>query len=149
MKHADNPCIMMGCSRGRIQIYDIFLSYFAILILSSLDLLEKKIQNFFSLLYSMCCSYLISLRLFPLIHFLTHTSESCLLTCFCSCKYQRGVFFNVKHSYGNVVEAYATCSSHSCINGSSAMYVLSIEGSGYSSYILLKSISYLILRTTK
>lgn len=138
MEHAGNPCIMMVCSPVWIQIYHIFLSRFAILMLSSSDLLEKqKNNNFFPLLYSMCCCYLISLRLFPLIHFLTHASESCLLACFCSCKYQRGIFSNIKHSYGKMEEAYATC-SHSCINGTSAIYILSIKETGCTSYIFVQ-----------
>lgn len=96
--------------------------------------LRKKIF-YFPLLYSVCCYFLIGLKLFPLIHFLTHAAESCLLACFCSCKNQIEVFSTVKAQlWEDGCSTYMT-SSDCCVNGSSAIQVLSVKETGYTSYI--------------
>lgn len=85
---------------------------------------ERKNLPFLS---SVCCHFLIGLKLFPLFHFLTHAAGSCFLACFCSCKNQIQVFSTIKAQLWEDGESTYVISSNSCINGSRAIKVLSIK----------------------
>lgn len=89
---------------------------------------ERKNLPFLS---SVCCHFLIGLKLFPLFHFLTHAAGSCFLACFCSCKNQIQVFSTIKAQLWEDGDSTYVISSNSCINGSRAIKVHSIKETRY------------------